>query len=309
MIFGTPISWFINEIISSILFLICMIHAIKSEKSIQRVLELICYVLTAGIFENIGVWQGIYDYSVNRIMMFGKVPIAILLLEGAIVYSVMLLMERIHLPAWALPFGAGLLASVQDMTLDPSSVYDLHEFQGKLEGQWNWTQHYDGGIVGIPFFNFSGWFTMVLFFMIFVQIGRYAYGKKRKEWIGYFYPFAAILETLICLVTINQFLIFGVPFAEMYSEIPEFIMLCINLGVSIFIVIKFAKYDLAFEWKKHSLMFWMPVFLHFYALISCVVIGISKSIPTVIIVAVLHCIYLGYVYKKMNHGKKKAVQE
>lgn len=82
MIFDTPISWFINEIIASILFIICIVHISKGKNAIHRMLELFCYVLTAGIFENIGVWAGIYDYSVNRIMMFGKVPFAILFLVG-----------------------------------------------------------------------------------------------------------------------------------------------------------------------------------------------------------------------------------
>ncbi|MGN1140409.1 MAG: carotenoid biosynthesis protein [Oliverpabstia sp.] len=300
MIFGTPVSWFINEMIGSVLFLICIIHALKSNNPINRMLELICYLLTAGIFENIGVWQGIYDYSVNRIMMFGKVPFAILFIEGAIVYFAMLLMEQIHVPAWAIPFGAGVLASVQDMTLDPSSVYDLHSFGGEMEGQWNWTQHYEGGIVGIPFFNFSGWFTMVFFFLIFIQIGRYFYEKKQKTWIGYSYPFAAIICTLICLVTINQFLIFGVPFAKMYSKIPELIMLCINFGTSIIIILKFARYDHPLDMKKDGLMIWMPIFLHGYALVSCIFIGITKAIPTVILVTVIHCMYLCYVYKNIR---------
>lgn len=43
-------------------------------------------------------------------MIFGKVPFSILFIEGAIVYVTMLLMERIHVPTWVLPFGAGLLS-------------------------------------------------------------------------------------------------------------------------------------------------------------------------------------------------------
>lgn len=306
MIFGTPVSWFINEIIGTALFMICMIHALKSENPINRMLELVCYVLTAGIFENIGVWQGIYDYSTNRIMMFGKVPFAILFIEGAIVYFAMLLMERIRIPVWGLPFGAGLLASVQDMTLDPSSVYDLHEFEGRLEGQWNWTAHYEGGIVGIPYFNFSGWFTMVMFFMVFVQIGRHIYQKRQKTWVGYLYPFLSILGTLICLGTINQFLIFGVPFAEMYTKTAELVMLCINFGVSIFITLRFAKYDRPVDMKKDRLMFGMPVFLHIYALVSSIILGITKSIPAIVIVSVIHCSYLFFVYKKLKRAGEMA---
>ena len=164
MVFGTPISWFINEVIAVVLFCIVTVHILKGKDPVHRLLELFFYMLTAGIFENIGVWQHIYDYSTCRIMMFGKVPIAILLVEGVILYATVELMEKVHVPGWVLPFGCGVLSSVQDMTLDPASVFDLHEIEGELEGQWNWTAHYEGGFVDIPFFNFSGWLTMMLFF-------------------------------------------------------------------------------------------------------------------------------------------------
>lgn len=301
MIFGTPIGWFINEIIASVLFIICIVHISKSENSIHRMLELFCYVLTAGIFENIGVWAGIYDYSVNRLMMFGKVPFAILFIEGVIVYFVMLLMERINVPGWALPFGAGVLASIQDMTLDPSSVYDLHRFNGAMEGMCNWAKYYEGGFVDIPFFNFSGWLTMVLFFMMCVQIGRYLYNRHQKEWIGYAYPFISIVVTVALLASpLNQFLLYMVPFFEMNSKIPELVMLCVNYAVCIFIMLRFAKYDQAYDSKRDRLMFAMPVFLHIYALVSSIALGITEAILPIIVVSILHCAYLFFVYKKMK---------
>jgi hypothetical protein len=89
-------------------------------------------------------------------MMFGKVPFSILFIEGAILYTTVLLVEHLQLPKWAIPFGAGVLSSIQDMTLDPSSVYDFHNINGIMEGQWNWTKYYDGGFVNIPFFNLLG---------------------------------------------------------------------------------------------------------------------------------------------------------
>ncbi len=306
MIFDTPISWFINEIIASILFIICIVHISKEKNAIHRMLELFCYVLTAGIFENIGVWAGIYDYSVNRIMMFGKVPFAILFIEGVIVYFVMLLMERINVPCWALPFGAGVLASIQDMTLDPSSVFDIHNFSGSLEGQWNWVKYYEGGFVDIPFFNFSGWLTMVLFFMMCVQVGRYLYYKYQKEWIGYVYPFVSILVTVILLASpINQFLLYMVPFFKMNTKTAELFMLCFNYIVCFFIMFKFAKYDQPYDKKRDRLMFLIPIFLHIYALINSIVLGITKAMLPIIVVTLLHCTYLFFVYKKMKKVANK----
>ena len=255
MVFGTPISWFINEVIAVALFCIVTVHILKGKDPVHRLLELFFYMLTAGIFENIGVWQHIYDYSTWRIMMFGKVPIAILLVEGVILYATVELMEKVHVPGWVLPFGCGVLSSVQDMTLDPASVFDLHEIEGELEGQWNWTAHYEGGFVDIPFFNFSGWLTMMLFFMAFCMIGRNVYRKKKKEWIGYAYPVFAMLGTLILQCTVNMFLLFMAPLFPMYQKTPELIMLVVNFAVCIFLVLKYSCTSMLTELRlQHELI-------------------------------------------------------
>jgi hypothetical protein len=288
MIFGTPISWFINEIIGSALLLICIAHAIKMENPLVRLLELFCYMITAGIFENIGVWQNVYYYSLDRVMMFGKVPFSILFIEGAILYSTVLLVERLQLPKWAIPFGAGVLSSIQDMTLDPASVYDFHNISGVMEGQWNWTKHYDGGFVDIPFFNFSGWLTMILFFSACMFIGRHIYERKQKKWIGIAYPFVSIIITVVLLVSpINQFLLYAMPIAKINTKSAELVLMTINFAVCIFILLKFAKYTKPLE-KEDSLVFFVPIFLHLYALVSSVVLDISAAIVPVIIVAVIH---------------------
>ena len=309
MIFGTPVSWFINEVIITVLFCIVLVHILKGEDSVHRLLELFLYMLTAGIFENIGVWQNIYDYSTCRIMMFGKVPIAVLLVEGIILYSAMELMEKINVPKWVLPFGCGVLSSVQDMTLDPASVYDLHDIGGVTEGQWNWTAHYSGGFVDIPFFNFTGWLTMMLFFMLLCMVGRRVYQRKKKEWIGYVYPIFAMIGTLILQCTINMFLLFMVPIFPMYQKIPELIMLVVCFAVCIFCVLRFARYDIPYDAHRDRLMFMVPVFLHIYAMISIFVLGITKAILPCAIVAVLHCGYLFFVYKKIKKQSIAPPQE
>ena len=302
MIFGTPISWFINKIIASVLFLLCIVHILKNEKPIQKLLELFCYVLTAGIFENIGVWAGIYDYSLHRILLFGRVPFAVLFLEAVIVYSAVTCGEVPRLPKWALPFAAAVLASIQDMTLDPSSVYDLHTFGASQEGQWNWAAHYEGGFAGIPFFNFSGWLTMVLFFTACIQAGRFLAKKYNKTWLNYAYPFFSVLVTVLLLVSpLNQFLLYAMPFVPMNTKTAELIMLCINYCVCIFILLRFAKYSPAQEIRKNGIAFAIPIFLHLYALVSSILLGITYAVPVILIVAVLHCGYIIFVYRKLCH--------
>ena len=58
MIHNEPLTWIIMEVMSVILFLICMVHALKSERPKQQLFELCCFVLAAGIFEHFGVLPG-----------------------------------------------------------------------------------------------------------------------------------------------------------------------------------------------------------------------------------------------------------
>ena len=50
MIGNHPITWIIMEVMSVVLFLICMVHALKSNRPKQQLFELCCFVLAAGIF-------------------------------------------------------------------------------------------------------------------------------------------------------------------------------------------------------------------------------------------------------------------
>lgn len=200
MIFGTPVTWLMAEIFSLVLFFIIIKHATKQENPAIRIFEFIGLIIAAALYENVGVAGGIYDYDLHRVLMVGKVPLEILLLEAEIWYVALMLTEKMRLPNWAKPFVVGLFASVQDMTLDPSAVYDLHDFGAGLSGQWNWAKYYDGTFFGIPFFNFSGWLYMMAYFTAFVLLGRWMYKKTKNKFIGNGYPWVAGILTPLLLV-------------------------------------------------------------------------------------------------------------
>jgi hypothetical protein len=71
----------------------------------------------------------------------------------------------------------------------------------------------------------------------------------------------------------------------------------INFTVCIFILLKFAKYTKPLK-KEDSLVFFVPIFLHLYALVNSVVLDISAAIVPIIIVAVIHSGYLLLICKK-----------
>jgi len=303
MIFGTPITWFIVEVIAAVLFLVCIVHASKQEHGIQRVLELLGFVFYAAIFENIGVFTHIYDYNLNRVMMIGKVPIEILLIEAVIFYASFQLVTKLRIPHWAKPFAIGFLSSFQDMSLDPAAVFDLHLLDGIQSGQWNWTPRYEGAFFGIPFFNFSGWMYLMAYYSAAVLVGRWLYAKYNKEAIGYLYPFVGGLLGVVLLVSpLTQFLLFGMPFFPIYTRGAEIALLVVNFAVGLGLLLRFQKLDSPFDLKVDYPIFVIPLILHLVDIILAFALKLEAAYIPVVSVSLIHLGYLGFVYLK---GKKR----
>ncbi|WP_062378463.1 carotenoid biosynthesis protein [Demequina pelophila] len=263
MIFGTPVSWFLYEMLSLVVFVACLIHATARPAATRHVLTLLGFVIFAATFENVGVWQNIYDYSAERIMMIGKVPLSILLVEAVGVYCALWLAEHLRLPWWVAPFLAGLWGSIQDMTIDPANVFDVHTIDGVASGQWNWTMTYEGGFFGIPVFNFSGWFTMILYYCFAVALVQRLAERKNIGWLRTSGPLVAIVPSLIVLVSpINLFLLYAWPLAPQGTLVAESVMLVLNLSVATFLVLRYAKLDRPLDLRRDGIIFAVPVVLH-----------------------------------------------
>jgi uncharacterized membrane protein len=299
MIFGTPITWFIVEIIAAILFLVCIVHASRQEHGIQRILELLGFVFYAAIFENIGVFTQIYDYNLNRVMLIGKVPIEILLIESVIFYASFQLVTKIHIPDWGKPFVVGFLSSFQDMSLDPAAVFDLHRLDGALSGQWNWTARYDGAFFGIPFFNFSGWMYLMTYYTAAILVGRWLYARYKKEIIGYLYPFVGGLVGVVLLVSpLTQFLLFVMPFFPIYTRGAEIAILAANFAVGLGILLRYQKIDSPFDLKVDYPIFIIPLILHGFDILLVFALQLEAAYIPVVAVSLVHMGYLGFVYLK-----------
>jgi uncharacterized membrane protein len=136
----------------------------------------------------------------------------------------------------------GFLASFQDMSLDPSAVFDLHKFDGVMPGQWNWTFRYAGSFFGSPVFNFSGWMYLMVYYVIAIQVGMCLYKKYKKEWIGYLYPFwGGLIGVVLFVSPITQFLLFGMPFFPIYTRGAEIVLLIVNSLIGLFVLLRYQK--------------------------------------------------------------------
>jgi uncharacterized membrane protein len=294
---STPFSWAIVEMISFILFVTCMIDAYRNNDDkirMYRVLELFGYVLYSGLFENVGVLIGVYDYSLDRLFMFGAVPLEILLLEATIFYVAMRLCEKRKLSKWATPFVVGVLCVLQDLTIDPVAVFDLHNVNGVLEGQWNWAIHYTQNLFGIPYYNFTGWFIMMFYYAGLLLIGRRYFEKsefKHKQGITYVFlaPLCGII--LICS-PITNFILFLEPFVEIFNRTAEITMLSIVMGISIIIMLKEWKPKEKINWKDNSIIWWIPAFLHLLDIVYALILQIDIAYIPVFVFGGLHMLYI-----------------
>ncbi|MBQ8506386.1 MAG: carotenoid biosynthesis protein [Clostridia bacterium] len=300
-----PVTWIIMEVMSVVLFAMCMRHALNSDRPKHKIFELCCFVLAAALFEHVGVLGGNYWYSQERFMRFGLLPLSILLIESVIMYSAMTLFEYTNMPKWSIIWFVGILSTLQDMTIDPVYVNDRYVFDGVAQGHWNWTIYYDTTFFGIPFFNFSSWFFMTGIYAGLMMLGRRIYEKTKKEWIGVAYPFVSAVLLIIALVPTAILLV-----KPVYSDNNTFkfwyelIALIFNFACAIVLIAK--------NWKKMSpvnlrkdgiVIFAIPAILHLYDIIVGFGLGIKQSYIPVVVFTVIHMAYLAVVYRK----SKKAI--
>ena len=305
MIGNYPVTWIIMEVMSVVLFAMCMRHALSSDRPKQKLFELCCFVLAAALFEHVGVLGGNYWYSQERFMMFGLLPLSILLIESVIMYSAMVLFEYTNLPKWSIIWFVGILSTIQDMTIDPVYVNDMYVFDGVAQGHWNWDIYYDTTFFGIPFFNFSSWFFMTGLYAGMMVLGRHLYDKKKKEWIGVSYPFISAVLLIVALVPTAILLI-----KPVYSDNNTFkfwyelIALIFNFACAIVLIAKHWKKMSPVNIKKDGIViFAIPAILHLYDIIVGFGLGIEKSYVPVVVFTVIHVAYLFVIYRK----SKKAV--
>jgi len=94
------------------------------------------------------------------------VPLAVVLMEGLIVFSVVRTTDFLAPPQWVRPFMDGLMAVTIDVVLDPIAANSLWCGSGVGEsvhgglGLWTWFTHEANPPqwFGVPLVNFSAWF-------------------------------------------------------------------------------------------------------------------------------------------------------
>ncbi len=143
--------------IGVILFTLAMIHALIDGKKnwIQRVLMLISLFIYGVLLEYIGIMSGHHFYAPEVIMILNVVPLSIPLAWVGIIYSAMIIAEKLDVQLWMRILITTLIALSLDWGMDPIAV-EL--------GLWTWV--HGGSFFGIPSFNFIGWFFIPIAYLL-----------------------------------------------------------------------------------------------------------------------------------------------
>ena len=143
-------------LIGYILTGLSVVHALLDAKKnrIQRLLLIATIFVFAASLELIGVFTGIFTYATELIMIFDRVPLSITLSWVGIIYSSMIITERLKLSLWQRILTTTLIALSLDWGMDPIAVES---------GAWMFG---GGEYFNIPAFNFFGWFFIPIAFLV-----------------------------------------------------------------------------------------------------------------------------------------------
>lgn len=149
---------------------LAIIHALLDarENRVQRLLMLITLFAFGFLLEFMGVVFENYVYASEPVMIFGIIPLSVTFAWVGIIYSAMIIGERLKLPLWQRILTTTLIALSLDWGMDPIAV-EL--------GAWTWT-YTDGDYFGIPGFNFIGWFFIPIAYLIPYGLSRNKETKK-----------------------------------------------------------------------------------------------------------------------------------
>lgn len=149
---------FLPALVGYVLCALAIIHAIEdsSENRMQRIFMLVTLFAYGFLLEYLGVISGNYHYATFAVMLLGVIPLPVTFAWVGIIYSVMIIGERLELPVWQRILTTTLIALSLDWGMDPVAVEI---------GAWTWT--FKGApYYGVPSFNFVGWFFIPIAYLI-----------------------------------------------------------------------------------------------------------------------------------------------
>src|ERR1700712_2816973 len=169
----------IMEICMYILFILCLVHAVK--QGIRHISYLLGGLLFGLILEYVNVISNMgYTYG-KFIVMFGHAPADIPVCVGIgwsiIMYAARIYSDNLRLPLWSSAAIDTLLAISIDLSMD-AVAYRLHMWN------WNWSNTGLNPLTadwfGVPFGNFFGWLMVVFFYSSISRLLERSFSRRGK---------------------------------------------------------------------------------------------------------------------------------
>ncbi|MBA4385958.1 MAG: hypothetical protein C0410_14560 [Anaerolinea sp.] len=297
-----PWTWLVQDVVALLLGVLVLAFIIRREKHPWVViLEAFAFVfLYASIYENAAIVMGLYSYG-RSLVMIGFVPASVPLIEVCVLIAGFWLLENTKVPNWAKPPIIGLFGMLQDFSLDPLAVRQVHTVGELTSGRWNWLiGSTDVNILKIPVFNFPGWMLIMFYGSICLLIGRWWFKKSgHKTIVGIVYPFITMIVALLLMISpISSFLLWLGPIFQKGQSI-EWVMLAFHLVVPTLLLI--------FLWRGKNIrpftindlpIFLLPTALHVMDIIFTIAGGFTEILWIVILASVVQTGFLWFYWTR-----------
>jgi hypothetical protein len=283
-----PLDWLVQDIIAILLALFVLAYIIQREKHpVVVILEMFAFVfLYASIYENAAIVMGLYTYG-RSLVMIGFVQASVPLIEACVLITGIWFLEKTSVPKWAWAPIVGLFGMLQDFSLDPLAIRQIHIIGDVTSGRWNWLINpaTEPNILGIPVFNFPGWMLIMLYGTICLLVGRWWYKKSGyRPLVGCIYPFIAMFAALLLMISpISQLLLWLAPFFEKGQPI-EWVMLAFHLVVPTALLIFLWRGRMNTRFTVADLpIFIIPIALHLSDIIFTILGGFIEILWMVLL--------------------------
>ncbi len=297
--FGYGLTFIAATLVAFSVFAFCLYFAVRQG---TRSVATLCAGSLFGLlieYLNIKLYDDYY-YGPFPLMVFGTVPIMIVLSWGAIVFGSMQTSDRLDLLWFLRPVYDGLLALTIDLSLDPLSI-NL--------GFWTWkdVQVPFGGTggshplekpwFGVPFGNYYGWYMVVAWFSFLIRLGfRLFPAKKFGAKMNWLIPLLAIPLTLIPFYA--SFLVYSIL---LIYVLPEPALFSLLLGVNLLAVLVFLP-SVSHDAPLDPVSLGPPVFFHGFIMISLYATGLYLQLPALVLLcpAVATLCLILYLWPYLN---------
>jgi hypothetical protein len=283
-----PLDWLIQDIIAILLAVFVLAFIIRREKHpIVVILEMFAFVFVyASLYENAAIVMGLYSYG-RSLVMIGFVPASVPLIEACVLITGIWFLEKTSVPKWAWAPIVGLFGMLQDFSLDPLAIRQIHTVGGVTSGRWNWLidPATTPNILGVPVFNFPGWMLIMLYGTFCLLVGRWWYKRSGyRPIVGAIYPFIAMFTALLLMISpISRLLLWLAPFFEKGQPI-EWVMLAFHLIVPTALLIFLWRGRMSSRFTTADLpIFIVPIALHLSDITFTIVGGFTEILWIVLL--------------------------